>query len=144
MTSFNASVVDYWTGCGISTLSTPGTASRGQSHPLPWACILDCPRTSVENDYGQPSTNYADPNAPDGDQWFARAVIFLFRNKQNFTVIAADGAYVNKLGHLGGGKDYSLAAGVQGPPAPLVQPLESAHAPPLLMPIHHVRRQLRR
>ena len=54
------------------------------------ACIFDCPRTSVRDDYGNPVSESVAANTP---QQRNRGVTFLFRNRQNFTV-----AYRTEIG----------------------------------------------
>ena len=48
------------------------------------ACILDCPRTSERDDFGNPSTADLALRTP---QHKNRAATFLFRQRQNFTVL---------------------------------------------------------
>ena len=53
-------------------------------------CIFDCPRTSVRDDYGNPTDEAVAQRTP---QMRNRAASFLFRNRQNFTV-----SYLTSIG----------------------------------------------
>ena len=77
---------------GVAMFATPSWAPQNLAGTPPdnpaiyddnVPCILDCPRTSVRDDYGNPTDEAVAQRTP---QMRNRAVMFLFRNRQNFTV----------------------------------------------------------
>merc|ERR1719217_1437623 len=81
--------IQYWTGCGYSNAGRFAPVTPGATHPglnagnMPAVCAVDCPRTIMQSDDGNPtdSTNLTP------QQW-DRSITFLFRNKANFTWFA--------------------------------------------------------
>ena len=75
----------YWSGCGFSdnAAGTPINASSGpylNANGQSVACALDCPRTHVSFDDGNPTNPHVLT-----DQQRDRGVSFLFRNRMNFS-----------------------------------------------------------
>ena len=151
-TSSSALAVNqWWSGCGWSDnrgAHTPVDPSfTSYTHNgLAVACMLDCPRTAVSFDDGNPR----DPYSLSDQQW-DRSVTFLFRRRSNFTVFArteiGSSALANTntdlydrfgngpdLGRIvgGGGRNFLLSAGPWAAPEPPSPP--PTPPPPSLPP----------
>ena len=78
--------VRWWTGCGYSNAGFGTPVNPGDSYldasGQPVACALDCPRTSVSYDDGNPFQAYTLTR-----QQKDRTVAFLFRERSNFTLL---------------------------------------------------------
>lgn len=151
----------WWSGCGWSNGGS-GTPVNGAGSSFvdasggAVACMLDCPRTQISFDDGQPTEPFMMT-----DQQKDRSVTFLFRHRANFSLIVRTsvglGALANRNNNLfdaagngpnvgpiaGTGRNFLLAgdsALTTGcfepppPPSPPAPPTPPPPAPPLPSP----------